>query len=226
MTDAFPEAVLLFSPINILSLHGQVSKYTVDNPDVINITELKNKNIDYLALGHIHSYQKEKLDDRGVYCYSGCLEGRGFDECGIKGFSLIEIEDGKLNSTFIPFAKRTIYEIEHDITGKTWGQIIKDIKTELSLIKDTSLIKVVLTGEHDLDLEMDLFYLTSILNNDFYFVKIKDESKLKINLNDFALDPSLKGEFIRTVMSDISLSEQEKNDIIMCGINALNGEKL
>ena len=73
---------------------------------------------------------------------------------------------------------------------------------------------------------MDLFYLTSILNNDFYFVKIKDESKLKINLNDFALDPSLKGEFIRTVMSDISLSEQEKNDIIMCGINALNGEKL
>ena len=212
--------------INILSLHGQVSKYTVDNPDVINITELKNKNIDYLALGHIHSYQKEKLDDRGVYCYSGCLEGRGFDECGIKGFSLIEIEDGKLNSTFIPFAKRTIYEIEHDITGKTWGQIIKDIKTELSLIKDTSLIKVVLTGEHDLDLEMDLFYLTSILNNDFYFVKIKDESKLKINLNDFALDPSLKGEFIRTVMSDISLSEQEKNDIIMCGINALNGEKL
>ena len=33
----------------------------------------------------IHKYKKEKLDNRGVYCYSGCLEGRGFDECGEKG---------------------------------------------------------------------------------------------------------------------------------------------
>ena len=51
----------------------------------IEVYELKNKNIDYLALGHVHKYKMEKLDNRGIYCYSGCLEGRGFDECGDKG---------------------------------------------------------------------------------------------------------------------------------------------
>jgi exonuclease SbcD len=52
-----------------------------DKTEVISLKELKNKAIDYLALGHIHSYKMEQLDSRGVYCYPGCLEGRGFDEC-------------------------------------------------------------------------------------------------------------------------------------------------
>ena len=42
---------------------------------------LKNRGIDYLALGHIHSYQTGPLDETGSYCYPGCLEGR-LDECG------------------------------------------------------------------------------------------------------------------------------------------------
>ena len=54
---------------------------------------LKNKNIDYLALGHIHGYKEAPLDGRGKYCYPGCLEGRGFDECGKKGFVLLNIEN-------------------------------------------------------------------------------------------------------------------------------------
>ena len=48
---------------------------------------------DYLALGHIHYNVVEPLDSRGVYAYSGCLEGRGFDETGEKGFVLIEVEN-------------------------------------------------------------------------------------------------------------------------------------
>ena len=59
-----------------------------------------------------------------------------------------------------------------------------------------------------------------------YFIKIKDDSRLKINANNYVNDISLKGEFIRNVLSDISLSQQEKEDIIMCGIKALNGDVL
>ena len=59
---------------NILMLHGQIS--TQPGRELIPLPMLKNKHIDYLALGHIHSYQEGKLDDRGIYCYSGCPEGR------------------------------------------------------------------------------------------------------------------------------------------------------
>ena len=82
---------------NIVVMHGQESDTDVkDKAEIINLKQLKNKNIDYLALGHIHTYKQSKLDNRGIYCYSGCLEGRGFDECGKKGFV---IETGEVVNT-------------------------------------------------------------------------------------------------------------------------------
>lgn len=62
--------------VNIVTLHGQVG--VVSGVGQVNISKLKNKGIDYLALGHIHTYAEQTLDGKGIYCYSGCLEGRGF----------------------------------------------------------------------------------------------------------------------------------------------------
>ena len=87
---------LILSPsrFNIVTMHGQESvSVGKDKTQIVNIKELRNKNIDYLALGHIHYYKEEKLDEGGVYCYSGCLEGRGFDEPGDHGFVLITIDE-------------------------------------------------------------------------------------------------------------------------------------
>ena len=63
--------------------------------DVINLNLLKNRGIDYLALGHLpYLSDRPARSDGGSYCYPGCLEGRGFDECGEKGFVLLTVEDG------------------------------------------------------------------------------------------------------------------------------------
>ena len=102
---------------NIVVLHGKIANSA--GADKINLAKLGGKYIDYLALGHIHSFEENKLDDRGRYAYSGCLEGRGFDECGEKGFVLLEVDE-EIKSTFHPFAKRKIEEWEVDITGVWW----------------------------------------------------------------------------------------------------------
>ncbi len=76
--------------INIVMLHGQESEYEGKNDaEIINLRALKDRYIDYLALGHIHEYKVAALDQRGQYCYSGCLEGRGLNECGEKGIVLL-----------------------------------------------------------------------------------------------------------------------------------------
>ena len=87
------------------------------------------------------------------------------------------------------------------------------------------LIKVVLKGEREPNFEIDKDGLTTLLNQKFFFAKIYDKTELKINIEDYALDKSVRGEFVRAVwQSDLSL--QEKNRVIMCGINALKGEDL
>ena len=60
--------------VNLVTLHGQAG--TSCGKDQINLKLLQNRGIDYLALGHLHTYSLQKFDETGVFCYSGCLEGR------------------------------------------------------------------------------------------------------------------------------------------------------
>lgn len=114
---------------NIVVMHGQVGSESDENK--IDIDKLKNKGIDYLALGHIHARSENKLDDRGVYCYSGCLEGRGFDECGPKGFMLITVDD-RLKYEFVPFSYRQLHKVDIDITGLTKNTEVRHKMEEYS----------------------------------------------------------------------------------------------
>lgn len=101
--------------VNLVTLHGQAG--TSCGKDQINLKLLQNRGIDYLALGHLHTYSLQKLDETGAFCYSGCLEGRGFDECGEKGFVLLTIERGRVTPEFVPFSCRTLHRVETDVTG-------------------------------------------------------------------------------------------------------------
>lgn len=215
--------------INIVVMHGQESKYEQkDKTEIINLQSLRNKNIDYLALGHIHTFKQEKLDNRGIYCYSGCLEGRGFDECGEKGFVLLETneETGKINSEFIPFASRHLYEIKIDI-GDTISTLDVERKIDEAIknIEKEALIKIVLIGKTNIDSERDINYLEKKYKTMYYFAKIYDETTLKIDYMSYEHDVSLKGEFIRLVLKQ-NLPEEETRKIITTGIKALSGEDL
>ena len=175
--------------INIVTLHGQESKYSnKDKTEIINLQELKNKNIDYLALGHVHKFKQEQLDNRGIYCYSGCLEGRGFDECGEKGFVLLDINEqtNEINTQFIPFSSRQLYEIHVDITD-TMSTLDVENKIDQTLqnIENEALIKIVLTGKVELESERDINYLEKKYKGLYYLAKIYDETSLKIDYMDY-----------------------------------------
>ena len=210
--------------VNIVTLHGQTS--TQPGEELVALPLLKRKNIDYLALGHIHSYQTGKLDDRGAWCYCGCLEGRGFDELGAKGFVLVNVENQTAHHEFIPFARRTLEEVAVDITDLvTVSQILAAAEQESAGIPAENLVKITLTGTYTLETQKDLQFLKKMLEGRFWFLKIKDESRLKIEKESYEHDLSLKGEFIRLVMAS-GRTEEEKERMILCGIRALSGEEV
>ncbi len=213
---------------NILAMHGQIVGYkSQEKAEVISLPKLKQKNIDYLALGHIHSYVKGQLDDRGSYAYSGCLDGRGFDELGEKGFVLLNCAGGKVESEFVPFSSRILYEFEYDVQAfetfyKLTEYIVRDLNSKIS---DSSLVKIILKGQHKTDYFVDKFSLAKRLNETFFYAKVYDKTTLEINLNDYEFDKSVRGEFVRAVWES-DLTQEEKNKIIMCGLSALKGEEI
>lgn len=222
------QLVLNPEEINIVLMHGQeIAGGTQE--DCVPLKELRNKGIDYLALGHIHSYRKDALDARGTYCYSGCLEGRGFDECGDHGFVLLQIdtENGEVKSSFVPFASRKLFEVEVDVSACNTTLDVEEVIREKLGGEDIAhkhLVRVVLRGEHDCESEWNLEFLEKQFEESYYFFKVKDKSSLKVDYEAFANDVSLKGEFVRNVMKDTKLTDEEKAMVVRCGICALKGE--
>lgn len=210
--------------VNIIALHGQTGTSCGEN--LVNLNFLKGKGIDYLALGHIHTYAQGELDEKGVYCYAGCLEGRGFDECGEKGFVLLDIEGGRVHSRFVPFSARRLHRIPVDITGLTTNsEIYRAMKEASGKIPQEDMVEYILTGHSEPESRMSLTHLQSFVREDFFFSKIKDESRLAVSAEAYKNDVSLKGEFIRLVMQS-EADEEDKARIIRAGLEALAGEEI
>lgn len=204
---------------NIVMLHGEIGEASGEGK--INRLRLRDRNIDYLALGHIHKYSTDGIDERGVYAYSGCLEGRGFDETGVKGF--IIYDTAKKEHEFKPFATRTIEECDVDITGAQDSyEAVRKIKSFVNVDK-MNLLRINLTGtltHIDEKLAKDI---EGNLWNLCYCVSVKDKTALRVDYSALQDSKSLKGEFIRCVMAE-ELEDGERQKILDLGLKALSGQ--
>ena len=206
--------------MNIVMYHGDMDK--------VKIRSWAGKNINYMALGHYHSYSEGAIDERGTYCYSGCLEGRGFDECGPKGFVVLDFEGGILNRYFVAASERTIHEITIDVTGLNGIEnIYGEIERRVADIPAKDMLKIVLTGSYLAGDSINVNFLQSRYSAEFFAVRI-DASGVRLDMpeKDYRLDKSLKGEFIRQVMGSSDLSEMQKQIVVDMGLHALAGENI
>lgn len=212
--------------INILALHGQVISHAGNiSNDEISLPLLKGKNINYLALGHVHKFTEGRIDGRGKYVYCGAVEGRGFDETGEKGIVEIDVEKDCLSYKFIPCARREISEIFVSCDNfNTWFEC-KDfaINSVKKLVKDGSIIRVIFTGKRRF--EIDGSGIALELSDRYFSVKILDKTEFLIDEKDYLTDKSALGEFVRLVLES-DMENLTKNRVIMCGIKALKGEEI
>lgn len=224
--QAFDELRFSLQAFNILLLHGDV---TAQGKEYIPLTALQNKGVDYLALGHIHipDFQAKPLDTRGRYRYAGCLEGRGFDEVGGRGFFQLEIANGKIiGEQFFTLSKRVISHKQVDISAcATYFDVENAVFTALQDEKTENMIKITLVGTFAPDLKKDLSVLSARLNERYFFAKVEDFSHLKINPNDYIADLTERGEFVREALK-YTMDEQMRDEILEVGLKALGGEEI
>ena len=212
---------------HIVLVHGQIVRGNETGSERIPLGRLTQEGIDYLALGHEHSFRCEALGAHGRWAYAGCPEGRGFDECGIKGCILLDTSRTDESCvTFVPLAKRTLHEIPIVLDGCTgFGDIQRRVEQAVEAIPSGDMVKIVLTGALSPEIPRDTVHLRRLLDDRFYFARVKDDCRMLIRPEDYLGDISLKGEFIRTVLAS-SLTEEQKQRTIACGLRALRGEEV
>ena len=217
---------------NILMLHGALREGgpEVQNEQGISLKQLSRYPIHYLALGHIHKREEGKCGSL-YYIYPGCLQGRGFDEEGEKGFYYLEIEEEtkEIKAEFVPLKEGAfriipLFLSEEDGTLDAEEKIRESLKKEGAEAKDS--VRIILKGEKRAEEERNLRYLEKQLEEEYAYIEIKEETKLKLRKEEFIHEKGLKGEFLRMVCESESLSEEEKEKLMILGIGLLQGEEL
>ena len=221
---------------NILLLHGALYQGTpkgdsLQGEEGIFLKNLEKLPLSYIALGHIHKGGEGKLNNGALWAYPGCLQGRGFDEEGERGFLYLKVEEEKkeIHKEFIPIKQGEFRILEIELLEDE-GTLacLKKIEEEMekaSISKEDSL-RIILKGKKGLEQERNLRYLQLQLQDSVFFLEIQDESELSWNREEAMKEKSLKGEFLRVLAAADNLSKEEQEEIIALGMGLLQGGEL
>lgn len=198
--------------INILVMHGEVCTGTTSNEyNPIYLTDIKNSEVNYIALGHEHNFSGILKAGEIPYSYCGCLAGRGFDELGRKGVILGDIYENSIDLKFVPLSLREYIVKEVYLKNITNYEEIKD--TLLSLLNEKerkhNIYKIILKGyiAEFFILNEDVLY--EKLKDEFYYIKLENKTTVKISLPVDSKDYSLKSKYILTMIKLLNECEDD-----------------
>ncbi len=213
--------------INILVCHGDLG---VENSPYgpIRKEEIGLLPFDYIALGHIHK-ASGVLERNGVhFAYSGCIEGRGFDETGDKGGLYGTVSKGKAELAHFSLSVRRYETVEVDISGMESRLQVTDAIRDAIKSYGGMRIRVVLTGRPKTPffISADMF---STGGSDPDYIEIKDKSVPAPDMTEIEQENTLRGAFFRRMSKRIEALEEDDPQRELCvaalkaGLAALDG---
>lgn len=208
-------------------LHGEIDP-AEERYDPLRREEIAASGLDYLALGHIHKRGEPKKYGRTLCAWPGCVEGRGFDELGEKGFYEGVVDGGEVSLAFVPFARRRYEIMEVDVTGAASPRSA----VEAVLPGDTGddLYRIRLTGAAG-ESGVDARALESALSGRFYALEVQDRTYVAADVWARAGEDSLRGLFLREFRAkwDAAADDAERASItqaVRFGLAALDHRDL
>ncbi len=219
--------------VNLMVQHGELKSDLSSDYNSITPTFVKNSGMDYIALGHVHKRTPVGKIDNTFFAYCGCPEGQGFDELDDKGVYIGEIGKGVCNLEFVAVSKRKHIHHKADVTDLvSTEEICTKILADLSVgygedFRD-NLYKIELTGEILPDTKIIKAEILSRLENELYFVKIKDSTELKVDFEMLSKEPSLKGIFVKRMLEKMGNADADTKILykkaLDLGLKAFLGE--
>ncbi|MCD7749557.1 MAG: DNA repair exonuclease [Oscillospiraceae bacterium] len=188
---------------DILLLHGEVG-----NPDspygAITESELAASGMDYVALGHTHSYSGPRQAGNTTYAWPGCPEGRGFDETGQKGVILADVEPGSCRIEQLPLDGRRYEVLTVNVTDTDPLTAI-----EAALDRDTArdIYRIRLTGQAEP--APDRAALTRALEGRFFALELRDETRPPQDIWEGREQDSLRGLFLARLWKQYQAAQEE-----------------
>ncbi len=177
--------------VHIMVLHGEVTEgYSKYNP--LREEDIEQSNLNYLALGHVHSYGGVSRAGKTDYAYCGCPEGRGFDEIGDKGVLLGEVTADGAKLEFVNIAEYSYNIINLRIAQD--DDVLKRVGESLPAQDAKGLYRVILSGESE---NIDVDKIHEEFSGRVYYLEMIDRTAPVRSVWQGEDEDSLKGVFLR-----------------------------
>ena len=191
--------------VDIMCIHGDAGNEN-SNYNPISIEQISKSNVDYFALGHVHSASGLQKSGNTYYSYPGCPEGRGFDETGVKSVNIISIDKSGTKLVTVNVAKRKYEKLVIDVSGMSPLYAIKMALPDKTV---SDVYSIVLKGTADEDI--DVVKLHDALEPYFFALKIKDETRQAVDIWSCSGNDTLRGLFISKLKQMYDASENEED---------------
>ncbi len=214
--------------INLLCAHGDINSASSYCP--VKLSDVVDFGADYAAFGHVHN--PAEYTERIAYC--GCLEGRAFDETGLKGIveAVVTSEGGRKKTAYrrVPIAKRRYETGSLSVSGATTNVELKE-KIDAYLVQqgygDKTLLTLTLTGEVESSLVVNRAALESDCTR-LFCLHIEDATRPAMGAEELRRDPTVRGEFYRLLEKKLKSEDPAESalaaDALRVGLAALAGE--
>lgn len=207
---------------NIMVMHASLAGGSEENREYnpVSETRLEDLGMDYVALGHIHKpYYNPEKTQRVVY--PGSLVSMGFDEPGEHGMIVGEIDENrKLEYRFIRLDETEFARMEQNVDNLYAKEDLIEKLNELNLPENT-LYEIVLVGNRNFEINKREIFKQITKPN---ILKIKDNTKLKYNLEEIKTEKTLRGLFVQEMLKreeDETYTKEEIERAIEIGLNCL-----
>ena len=196
-----------------------------------------NKGVTMLQLSDNDSITISKNAD-GEFVLTGVGEEQiipsfepvGFEDAAdsVFGYGLLEWEEDSITGYLVVKNQKYFYESRELKILPEDGQkeIIRKINAAVAKYDIDTLLRITIVGRSAFGLTFNSEALENQLQNKIFFAEVYDNTIMDIDEESFENDISLRSEFVRLALQDDSISESERNRIISCGWNALNGKEV
>jgi DNA repair protein SbcD/Mre11 len=185
-----------------------------------NAAQIETAGLAHALVGHFHTPY-----DGDWHTYPGNPDPLAFGEQGLRAAVLLEVSPcGQVTHTRHPVASTVVEDVELRLDGARHTGEVREAAVA-ALAGRSGIVRLTVTGNVESSLDVHADDLRSLGGHlDGLLVRLRG-IRADYDLDALSAEPTVRGQFVRDVLADISVSEDLRRKVITTGLRALDGRR-